>query len=211
MCEDNCRLLTIADVQSKGYVITLQDNADSVLTNDDGDVVPDANIDPQNPFDWQTGRGNLLGKVPVTITEQGPNSGVFGTYDESDQSNIITTDSAERGTSASIDYNETPATILIGFEFGSVDIQPIDIEWNSGEEIPVILVDGDANKNSRADEDLDVFNPNVSLIPSLLTGDPFTLSENDETDGAILSASYGKTTHTEKQLLQMIIQHIHKT
>ena len=68
-------------------------------------------------------------------------------------------------------------TILVGFDFGTVDIQPIDDEWSSGEEIPVVLVDGDANKNSRADEDLDLNNPNVTLIPSLQTGDPFTLGE----------------------------------
>jgi plastocyanin len=173
MCEDNCRLLTTSDVQGKGFVITLQDNDDSVLTNADGDP---GNIDSQNPFDWQTGSGNLLGSVPVTITEQGPNSGVFGTYDESDQSNIIITDNALRGTSASVDYNETPATILVGFSFGNIDIQPVDDEWSSGEEIPVILVDGDANRNSRADEDLDLFNPNVMLIPSLQTGSPTTLS-----------------------------------
>ena len=68
-------------------------------------------------------------------------------------------------------------TILIGFDFATIDIQPVDDEWNSGEEIPVVLVDGDANKNSRADEDLDLFDPNVALIPTLETGDPFTIGE----------------------------------
>jgi hypothetical protein len=190
MCEDNCALLTTADVQNKGFVITLNDNDDSVLTNADGDPVPDAVVDPQNPFDWQTGSANLLGAVPVTITEQGPNSGVFGSYDESDDSNIKITTGAKRGTSATIDYNETPATILVGFSFGSIDIAVGDDEWNSGEEVPVTLVDADANRNSRADEDLDLFDPNVALIPSLRTGDPFTLAENDDNDGAILAADY---------------------
>ena len=81
----------------------------------------------------------------------------------------------QRGTSATIDYNETPATILVGFSFGSIDIQPIDDEWSSGEEIPVSLVDADANLNSRADEDLDFNNPDVALIPALQTGSPATL------------------------------------
>ena len=38
-------------------------------------------------------------------------------------------------------------------------------------------MDADANKNSRADEDLTLSNPDTALIPSLVTGDPFTLGE----------------------------------
>jgi hypothetical protein len=177
MCEDNCVLLTTADVQGKGFVITLQDNDDSAIS------LFGFGADAQEPVDWETAGGNLSGEVPVTITEQGPNSGVFGTYDESDDSVILITDAAARGTSASIDYNETAATILVGFDFGTVDIQPVDDEWNSGEEIPVVIVDGDANKNSRFDEDMDLNDASVDLIPSLRTGDPFTLGEaGTETD-----------------------------
>jgi predicted nucleic acid-binding Zn ribbon protein len=189
MCEDNCVLITNTDVQNKGAVITLQDNDDSVLINVDGDA--DLIADPANPLDWATGAGNILGNVPITMTEQGPNSGVFGSYDESDASNIIITTTAARGTSANLDYNETPVTILVGNSFGSVDIQVGDDEWNSGEEVPVVLVDADANKNSRADEDLDLFNPDVDLIPALKTGDPFTLAENSDTDGEKLASDYG--------------------
>ncbi|MFQ5441016.1 MAG: hypothetical protein ACE5DL_06100, partial [Nitrosopumilaceae archaeon] len=184
MCEDNCVLTTTADVQGTGNVITLADTNDSVLTNADGDPgapVPDG-INPQNPLDWQTASTGgvapffMLGTVPVTVTEQGPNSGVFGSYDEADQSSIKITNGAARGTSATIDYNETPVSILVAFAFGSIDIQLVDDEWSSGEEVPVILVDGDANLNSRADEDLDFNNPNVALIPSLRTGSPATLA-----------------------------------
>ncbi|MCE2507352.1 MAG: hypothetical protein J4F36_12980, partial [Nitrosopumilaceae archaeon] len=119
---------------------------------------------------WKTAAGNLDGFIPVTFTEQGPNSGVFGSYDEGDVSNIVITDDADRGTSATIDYNASAVTILVGFDFATIDIQPTDDEWNSGESIPVVLEDGDANKNSRVDEDLDLFNPDVELIPSLSTG-----------------------------------------
>jgi hypothetical protein len=254
MCEDNCRLSTNADVQGKGFVITLSDNDDSAIatvmiddgTNfvtatftdagpaglDDGaelssfvDVTPvgagaaftgpatitqgskivtatftdagPAGLDDgaeltvfvdtvpgdaaaftgdESPLSWQTASSNLGGVVPVTVTEQGPNSGVFGTFDESDSSNVVITGDAKRGTSASIDYNESPVTILVGLSFGSVDIMPIDDEWSSGEEIPIEVMDNDANKNSRADEDLDLNNPDVDLIPSLQTGSPATLS-----------------------------------
>ncbi len=166
MCDNNCVLRFNPDVQGKGNVATLQDNADSQL-------VTTGNT--QDPTTWTTFNGFLGGNVPITITEQGPNSGIFGSYDESDTSVIKITDAAKRGTSASIDYNETPVTILVGFNFATIDIKPIDAEWSSGEEIPLSLVDGDANKNSRADEDLDLFNPGVSIIPTLTTGKPVTL------------------------------------
>jgi hypothetical protein len=186
MCEDNCRLLTTVDSQDKGFVITLADN-------DDSEIRPTLGS-PASPFSWATLGGLESGNVPITMTEQGPNSGIFGSYDESDQSSVVITRTADRGTSATFDYNETPRTILVSLSFGSIDIEVTDDEWNSGEEVPVTLVDADANRNSRADEDLDLFNPDVALIPSLRTGDPFTLAENDDNDGAVLKALYANLT-----------------
>ncbi|MCH9657334.1 hypothetical protein K0U27_01340, partial [archaeon] len=175
MCEDNCRMFIDTDAQNSGVpVLTIQDNDDSILTQ----------LNTTSIANNATAFGVLAetaalgtGSVPVTITEQGPNSGVFGTYDEADLSVLKITTDGQRGTSASIDYNETPITVLVGFDFASIDIQPIDDEWSSGEEIPVVIVDGDQNKNSRADEDLDLDNPDVTLIPALTTGDPFTIGE----------------------------------
>jgi hypothetical protein len=174
MCEDNCILKLNPDVQGKGTVVTIQDNDDSAIIPVTGSDVPTA---------FSTEDGNLAGKVPITITEQGPNSGVFGTYDESDTSNLKITSTAKRGTSASIDYNETPVTILVGHNFAKVDMQPTDDEWNSGEEIPVVIVEGDANKNSRADEDLDLNDPSVTIIPTLKTGKPNTLAGTNQLGG----------------------------
>ena len=185
MCEDNCVLLLNTDVQKTGTpAITIQDNDDSEIVLISGS--------PNFATNFGTLGGNLNNTVPVTITEQGPNSGVFGTYDESDTSALKTTNNAKRGTSASVDYNETPVTILVGFDFGTIDIQPGDDEWNSGEEIPIVIVDGDANKNSRADEDLDLNDPNVALIPSLRTGTPNTLSGPNQNSG--FTASINGTT-----------------
>ncbi|MDF2425422.1 MAG: hypothetical protein OPY08_03205, partial [Nitrosopumilus sp.] len=158
------------DTQGTGAVLTLQDNGDSVI---DCPTAQAANTCATSA----TAAGLGINTQPITITEQGQNSGVFGTYDESDESVIKVTDAALRGTSATFDYNDTPQTVLIGFDYATIDIQATDDEWNSGEEIPVVLVDGDANKNSRADEDLDLNDPSVTLIPSLTTGDPFTLGE----------------------------------
>ncbi|CAD6513730.1 conserved exported hypothetical protein [metagenome] len=172
MIETNGILKMDADKQNSGTaVLTLQDNDDSDLDTCSQDA---KTCTATNSALFGLG----INTQPITITEQGPNTGIFGTYDESDKSAIIITDAAKRGTSATIDYNEVPRTVLVGFDFATISITPTDGEWNSGEEIPITLVDGDANKNSRADEDLDVNDPNVTLIPALITGDPFTLGEN---------------------------------
>jgi len=190
MIEDNGVLILNPDTQSSGTaVLTLQDTDDTILTCTTAQdastcLVGVAGDGTNTPV---ATNGLKTGSQPITLTEQGPNTGVFGTYDESDTSVVVVTSSALRGTSATIDYNETPVTVLVGFDFGTIDMTPVDDEWNSGEEISVTLTDNDANKNSRADEDLDLNNPAVTLIPSLVTGDPFTLREN--TTG--ITVSYG--------------------
>ncbi|BDQ30147.1 beta strand repeat-containing protein [Nitrosopumilus zosterae] len=174
MIEDNGVLRVNTNTQgAANTVLTIQDNDDSIITCTNAQVATTCSATNN------AGGGLAAGTNPVTITEQGPNSGVFGTYDESDKSVFKITSNALRGTSATIDYNETPKSILVGFGFATIDIQPTDDEWTSGEEIPVVLVDSDANKNSRVDEDLDLNNIDVGLIPSLATGDPFTLGEGD--------------------------------
>ena len=177
MCENNCILIIDTNAQDRTYpVLTIQDNDDSIIeteakANYDNTAYNYRALDDDGTVQRLLGEGT----VPVTITEQGPNSGVFGTYDESDKSVLRITEIAERGTSASIDYNETAVTILAGHEFANIEIKVSDDEWNSGEEIPVVIIDGDANTNSRVDQDLDLNNPDVLLIPSLATGTPFTL------------------------------------
>ncbi|MHA7646526.1 hypothetical protein [Nitrosopumilus sp. S4] len=179
MCEDNCVLILNPDVQSTGSaIVTIQDNDDSIIEGGS-----------ENPATAST-NGIAAGSLPITVVEQGPNSGVFGTYDESDTSAIKVAETAPRGKSASIDYNESPVTILVGFGFATIDMQPTDDEWNSGEEMPVVLVDSDANKNSRADEDLDLNNPAVDLIPALRTGDPFTIGEVGTGSDTVAKAVY---------------------
>ena len=184
MCDDNCKLLISLSDQDRTPVLTIQDNDDSAIYGNANNATSFFILnDESNPRD-ETELG--AGTVPVTITESGPNTGVFGTYDESDTSVLAITTMAQRGTSGSIDYNETPRTVLTGFDFATVDISPVDDEWSSGEEIPFILTDGDQNRNSRVDEDLSLSDPAVTLIPALSTGDPFTIGEGDST----LKAAY---------------------
>ncbi|MEX0862857.1 hypothetical protein [Nitrosopumilus sp.] len=170
MFEDNGILLIDLDAQGVGNeVLRIIDNGDSVTNGS-------ATIKASNVGTTTT--TFHAGTQPVTFTELSSNAGLFANYDENDVSNLAIASNATRGVSASIDYNETPKTILVGFGFGTIDIQPTDDEWTSGEEIPVVLVDTDANLNSRVDEDLDLNNPDVPLIPSLVTGDPFSLGES---------------------------------
>ena len=161
LCETNCKLFIDLNAQgATNDVLELQDNDNSDLD----DAI------------------TLLGEesVPVTITEIGPKSGIFGTYDESDKSVLKIASNAARDTSATLEYNKDDHSILVGFDFATIDIESVDDEWNSGEGIPIIIVDGDANSNSRADEDLDLSNPDVLLIPSISTGTPFTLGASGD-------------------------------
>ena len=189
MCSD-CALKLNPNVQGDDkHVITIQRNADSIIVNKNATAPAstadawlfDSSDDEVVHAIIQLGEGTQ----PVTITEQGPNSGIFGTYDESDDSLLRILDDAERGTSATIDYNDTPVSVLVTHAFAEIDIQPASAVWNSGELIPVVLVDADVNKNSRADEDISLSDPSYKIIPSLRTGSPITLGSGADSDGNI--------------------------
>jgi hypothetical protein len=185
MCETNCIVKFTPDAQGTD-VVTIQDNDDSAVlaaSATDPDAARTKSIDD--------------GDRPITFTETGPNTGVFGTYDESDNSALKVISTAARGKSATIEYNEVKHTILVGHSFASIELQATDDEWNSGEEIPVVLVDNDQNKNSRADEDLDNYSSDISLIPSLSTGDPFTLGEAGATSYTFFTSNDDLTVGTE--------------
>ena len=177
MCEDGCVLKLDTAVQGDS-IITLQDNNDSDLKLDNPQDITTAFVPDRN-------RGHIAGlqagTQPITITEQGTNSGIFTTYDENDKSVILITDKAARGTSATIDYNDSPQSVLVTHAFATIDIQPASDVWNSGELIPVVLVDADVNKNSRSDEAIDLGDPKSTIIPSLRTGSPITLGSGELT------------------------------
>ncbi|QLH06026.1 hypothetical protein [Nitrosopumilus ureiphilus] len=183
MFKDNGVLKINPNTQGQTNVITIKDN-DNSETNGDGEI--DISL-------ISTASGSIgAGKQPVTITETTPNSGIFTTYDPNNDSVLITTQNAQRGTSATIDYNKKPITLLIGFGKGtiSLDEKLKGTEWNSGEEMPVILVDSDSNKNNLEKEDLDLFNPAYKAIPALSTGDPFTLGESGVGDASKIQSSF---------------------
>ena len=120
----------------------------------------------------------------VTLVEKGPNSGIFESFDHSDQSTIGIGQDASRGTTGIITYNDNSISILTGFSTASVDLQKAElkISGNSnslspGTEYSLVLVDPDQNLNSGSQDDLDAFRDS-SLIPTLRIGDPVTLERS---------------------------------
>ena len=112
-----------------------------------------------------------------TVAEDGgPNTGIFTATNLSDESILKVVDDAQRNAAASITYDGTETSIDVKYSLATIEIQSPDDVWTSGLAIPIVVVDGDVNKNSLADDDLAVSDPN-SIIPTLVTGDPFTLSE----------------------------------
>ena len=120
----------------------------------------------------------------VTLVERGPNSGIFESFDSSDQSTITIASNAPRGQIGSIEYNDESVSVLTGSSSASVSLQKPDLKiggtsttLTSGTEIPIILVDPDQNINTGSEDDLDVFR-NTSLIPTLKIGNPVTLKDS---------------------------------
>ena len=124
-------------------------------------------------------------KRPIPVANQewftvrevgGPNTAVFSGTNLSDESILTVTDDAPRDSSATITYDGDTTGIFVKYSEATIDIQSPDDVWTSGLAIPIAIVDGDVNKNSQASDDVELTNPD-SIIPTLVTGDPFTLGE----------------------------------
>jgi hypothetical protein len=167
---------TVANLASGGLdILENLNNSDAVLTINTAAQGQTAIIA------YDDNGNSVLSGSDITFLESGVNTGIFTSYDEDDDSQIGITATAARGTSATINYDDSDYSIVTRASFATLEMQLNDDEWNSGESIDVVLVDADANKNSRSDEDLDNENPTVSLIPALVTGDPFTIDEAGDT------------------------------
>ena len=118
-----------------------------------------------------------------TVREiSGPNTAVFSSTTLADESILKISDEEDvkRGSSALITYgvgaDAVDTDVNVKYSEATIEIQSPDDVWTSGLAIPITVVDGDVNKNSRADDNLSVSDIN-SIVPTLVTGDPFTLSE----------------------------------
>ena len=58
----------------------------------------------------------------LTFFEGADNSGVFYNTADDDDSNLIVNATAKRGTTGTIDYNDTPVSFLVANNFGTIDM-----------------------------------------------------------------------------------------
>jgi len=147
-----------------GNIIELKTNSDQPDSSVDDDSVP-----------------STVGfQQIITLVENGPNSGIFESFDSNDQSTIGILEDAPRGQTGQINYNQDSISVLTGFSTASVSLsEPVlTIESSGalrpGTEYPVILIDPDQNLNTGARDDLDVFRE-TALVPSITIGHPTTL------------------------------------
>ena len=124
-------------------------------------------------------------KRPIPVANQewftvrevgGPNTSIFSGTNLSNESILTVTDDAPRDSSATITYDGDTTGILVKHSQATISIDSPDDVWTSGLSIPIAIVDGDTNKNSLDSDDVVLTNPD-SIIPTLVTGDPFTLGE----------------------------------
>ena len=114
----------------------------------------------------------------LVFWESAENSGVFGNTDDDDASNLYVHPNAKRGTTATIDYNDSAQSFIVANSFGTItmDAASVGDEWNSGEALTVTLDDEDLNKNTGSSEDLYITNStNTHLVPSLQIGSPLSV------------------------------------
>jgi len=177
--------VTINPAAQTANVIDFQKNGKQVLTSTDG-----------------TGRGKTnvvstasigINSAPVTFIESGGvNTGTFVTWDGAKVSDLVTTNSLGiRGQSATIRYNDISTSIVGGFSFATLSVSATNNTWASGQKIPVTLVDGDANTNSKISQHLDLFNPAIynfqtGGIPTMTIGTPYTLAIANTNDSAVI-------------------------
>jgi len=110
----------------------------------------------------------------VTLVESEPNSGIFYSFDYSDNSVIGILNSAPRGQSGSIEYNSKATSIVTGDSTASISLVISATQFNPGQKATITLVDNDQNLNPGSDEDLDVFK-STAIVPTLKIGNPVTL------------------------------------
>jgi len=124
----------------------------------------------------------------LVFIESGDNTGVFGNTDDNSESNLEVNSAAKRGTTATIDYNDSGVSFVVSNDFGTLDMDEASVgdEWNSGESLAVTLVDQDLNKNTLSDESM-TLTTHQTLIPSLQIGSPITLESTSTWESATMS------------------------
>jgi len=145
-----------------------------------GNVLKLKSNDKQPTTSVNDGSGNQFSKI-VTLVENGPNSGIFDSSDDSDKSTISILNNAPRGQTGQIEYNKKSMSVLTESSTASISITQPALKvgsgqnpLNPGKKYPVVLFDPNQNINSGSREHLDVFR-DTSIVPTLKIGNPITL------------------------------------
>ena len=125
----------------------------------------------------------------LVFFEDADNTGTFSNVDDADEANLEVQATAKRGTTATFDYSDSAQSFIVANDFGTIDMDESSVgdEWNSGENLAVILVDQDLNKNTLVDEDMALRTHN-DTIPALIVGSPITLDSTSTLTGSGTSA-----------------------
>ena len=117
----------------------------------------------------------------VTFIESQPNTGIFVTYDNSDNSVIKIVDNVKRGLADFITYNDDSISILSGFSTASISTgldQAVTLSdsstWSAGTEIPISITDFDQNLNTGSRDSLDLYTSS-DILPTIVINNPVTL------------------------------------
>ena len=143
------------------------------------------------------------------FTETGSNSGIFTNGDDADAATLEIAGTAVRGTTGTIDYNDSAQSIVVSNYGATINMHEEEAgdEWNSGEPITVTLIDGDRNLNTASDEDLTV--ATTANVPSIIIGTPVGITDGslgnvtaavDDVTGAVTFSVTTATAATDRTI-----------
>lgn len=138
------------------------------------------NIQPSSSIN--DGGANTFSSI-VTFVETSPNSGIFTNSDYSGKSNLKISNSAPRGQSATMTYNDVSVSIVSGSATASIALDSdASLKVSTllpGKRAAVTLIDNDLNIRSATKDDLHVYD-STAIIPSIQIGSPVTLEKASE-------------------------------
>ena len=138
---------------------------DSVIELKTNDKQPSSSVNDETTFYSQI----------ITLVETRPSSGIFQSYDESNESVIGIRNDAPRGRAGVVDYNDDDYSIVSGSVTATIGLD-LGTKALSGTRSQVTLQDPDQNLDSKTRDELDVFR-STAIIPTLQMGTPITLEK----------------------------------
>ncbi|NWK00855.1 hypothetical protein HX840_02975, partial [Marine Group I thaumarchaeote] len=114
----------------------------------------------------------------LVFTETSANSGVWSNTDSSDDASLNVVSDATRGTTATVDYNDSSQSFSVSTSTGVIDMDESSVgdEWNSGESMAITLTDGDLDINTASEQTI---NFNSTNIPTIVTGSPVSANNTN--------------------------------